>query len=210
MYTIPKEPIRARRESDGAITPLRVNSLNELLVSLGSSPVNVSADNVSVDAATNALMVLDLWRQKINEGNAFLAFYDDAMAADTGNIRLLLTTPNTDKLIHLRYDVAVAGAATVKLCEAPTTSAAGDECIAVNRDRNSAVEAGLVVTSTPTVTLATSVIQDLHLLAGNTYVSPQEFILKKNTKYLLAISNTTASENQASVNLEWYEHENIV
>ena len=181
-----KEPIRAYREGDEMIVPVRL------------------------DGDSNSLLTIDHMRNLLRNGAAFMATIQAAVVATTGTLQLLLVTPNTDKFIHLTYDIAVEGETAIVLYEAPTATA-GDAVTAYNRNRNSAVAAGLVVTSTPTeVTPGSTILRKHNLLAGGAYKSQGEIILKKNTKYLLSLANSTGAVNIMAVNLDWVEYTAIV
>lgn len=194
MYFIPKEPVRARRETDGATTPLRVNGSNELRVAQGASLVNIQP-------------IVD---QMIRAGQAFTASFGADMAATTGTIDLLLVAPNTDVRVHLNYEITVEAEAAISLYEDVTATAA-NAVAAYNRDRNSTAAATLVVTSTPTeITEGTTIIRQHHPIAGGVCKGGLELILKKNKKYLLRVANATGAVNQGMVNLDWFECEEVV
>lgn len=162
------------------------------------------------DSNTDTLQVIDYAHHKIHDGAAFTASFSADVAATTGKLLLLIVTPNTDVFAHLKYNFNVEGEADIMLYEAPTATA-GDAVVAYNRNRNSAVAATVVVTSTPTsITEGTTIIRKHHLIAGGSIKSDDELILKKNTKYLLSIANATGATNFTAVNLDWYEHTNVI
>ena len=205
MYFIPKEPVRARRQTDGAITPLRVNAGNELLVNMAALEFDAETDELLVKQGESPVNVQSIMEQMLRAGQAFTASFGADVGATTGTLDLLLVTPDTDMRIHLNYEIAVEGEAAVNLYEGAVATAA-DAVAAYNRDRNSATAATLVVTSTPTaITEGSTIVRQHHPIAGGVVKGGHELILKKNTNYLLRVANATGAANQTMVNLDWFE-----
>lgn len=181
-----KETVKGYRPQDGAIVSLRVN------------------------AASNALLVVDEALQRIQEGKAFTASFAADVGATTGTLDLLIVTPDSDVEAHLKYKVDVEAETHIALYE-DVTATAGDAVVEYNRNRNSAAAAAVVVSSTPTaVTAGSTIVRQTHLVGGRVADSGDVIILKKNKKYLLRLSNITGAVNYMSANLDWVEHEPIV
>lgn len=167
------------------------------------------------DHATSVLATVDHEHQKIHEGAAFTASFK-ADVAGGGVMDILIVTPNTTKYAHFTYEIECELETDILFYEAPTATAAANPIVAYNRDRNSATAATVVITHTPTsITEGTTIIRSSHVGSGKSYGGGErathEFILKKNTKYLLRLTNAVSNAtNQIAVKLDWYEHENVV
>lgn len=158
----------------------------------------------------DAITTIDFAHHEIHEGDAFTASYK-VDVANGANLDLLIVTPNTDKRIHFTYVVEVELETDGAFYE-NVTATAGTAVAAYNRDRNSLTAATLVVTHTPSaITEGTTIIRSGHYGSGKTIGgndrTVNEIILKKNTKYLLRLTNVIANAtNYMSVRLNWYEH----
>ena len=123
----------------------------------------------------------------------------------------MIVTPNTTKYAHFTYALEVELETNMFLYE-DAIATAGSAVVAYNRDRNNLTAATVVVTSTPTgITTGSTIIRQNHYGTGKTAGGDDrtvnEFILKKNTKYLLRLTNLVANAtNYCSVRLNWYEH----
>lgn len=178
----------------------------------GYRSVGERFDPCRMDSSTNSLQTIDYGHHEIHAGSAFTASYK-ADIANGATLDLLVVTPNTDKYAHFTYELDVEAETDVLIYEAPTATA-GDAVVAYNRNRNSSNAATVVVTSTPTsITAGTTIIRSYHLGTGRTFGGGSrdnhEFILKKNTKYLIRLTNATTSANYMAVKLDWYEHTDI-
>lgn len=158
----------------------------------------------------DAITTIDFAHHEIHEGDAFTASYK-VDVANGANLDLLFVTPNTDKRIHFTYVIEVE-LETDGLLYENVTATVGTAVAAYNRDRNSLTAATLVVTHTPSaITAGTTIIRSGHYGSGKTIGgndrTVNEIILKKNTKYLLRLTNVIANAtNYMSVRLNWYEH----
>jgi hypothetical protein len=165
------------------------------------------------DDKTGAFITIDYAHHEAHEGDAFTASHTEDLG--NGVVRdILIVTPNTAKWAHLTWFVEGELETHIGLYEAPTATAAANPIVAYNRDRNSAVTSGLVITHTPTsITIGTTLIREAHFgtgkNAGGSRAESEEFILKQNTKYILRVTNSTSSNNYVAIRLDWYEHQNL-
>lgn len=162
-----------------------------------------------IDASTHSLQVVTYEHHEIHAGSSFTASY----SADIGNganLDIAIVTPDTAAYAHMTYEFDVEAEADLKIYEAATLTP-GTAIAAYNRNRNSATAAAVSVTHTPTgITTGTTIIRDFHVGSGKTFGggdrSAHEFILKRNTTYLLRLNNATTGANYMAIKLDWYEH----
>lgn len=165
------------------------------------------------DNTTNSIKTIDYAHHEIHDGSAFTASYK-ADIANSANLDLLIVTPDSTKYAHFTYVIEVELETDGLLYEG-VTATAGSAVAAYNRNRNSLTEPTVVITSTPTaITTGTTIIRSGHYGSGKTIGgndrTVNELILKRNTKYLLRLTNVvTNASNYMSVRLNWYEHTNI-
>lgn len=177
--------------------------------------VNLMLDNGTKDveavgdAVTNAIVTLEYDHHEVHEGDSYVV--SGTATLDSGGVlNVLIVTPNTTKWAHLLPIVVVnGGAATIAIYEDATVSAVGSAAEEINRNRNSANTAGVVVTTGPTVTgtgtqIFTFTIGDGQQTGGEVR-GTYEWVLKQNTIYLLRITSL-ANGNVVNYLLDWYEH----
>jgi hypothetical protein len=154
------------------------------------------------DEVTGALTTIDLPHHEVHEGEMFAAYYNSTTgtAAD-----VLLTTGATS--VHLVIELVSDGKVKTTIYEGPTTSANGTAITAVNKNRQSINTAVLTVHHTPTVS-ATGTAIHMYMVgsaakAGGIGRSVEEYILAKNTKYLLR--SAFAVNTDVLQRFTWYE-----
>lgn len=161
-----------------------------------------------LDPSTFAAAQIDYAHHEIHEGDAYQGGY----LVDLGNaaaLNLLLTTPNSAKRLHCTVEVVSESEVEAGLYE--DANASGGTAITVfNRNRNSASATGATLTHTPTITTDGTRIDAWHFGSGRgvggSERGVEELLLKQNSKYLLRVTNATATNNQVQVHLHWYEH----
>ncbi len=174
--------------------------------------VSVSA-GASGDRTTGAAMAVDYAHHEIHEGSAFQVSHAEDIGSGS-TYKFLITTPNTTKWIHMFALAITEIEAEIRLYEDPTTPAAGSDLTAYNKNRNSAAVTGLTAIKRGVTTVADgTLIQTVHLGSGRTdggqARSENEWILKQNTSYIIAIQNVSGSAaNYCTLVLNWYEHTN--
>lgn len=177
--------------------------------------INDSEGNQAiVDSMTGGLPVLEYEHHEIHEGDHyFIDIFDDI--ANGGIYELLLVTPNTTKWIHLVYEYLWQTEGEFELFEGVATDADGTVVPNFNNNRNSLNTAGMVVTHTPTNPTGGTSFSHNQIgngkSIGGSRRADQEKILKPNTKYLMRASNQTIGfSNLFNIQLDWYEHTNLV
>ncbi len=166
----------------------------------------------SIDAATQALTVMEYEHHAIHEGDMFTVLE----VTDLGNMAvrdILVVTPNTTRWAHLVWEIEHELETGIQFYRGTTYAAAGTIVPSFNRNGNSATAATTVVTHTPNVTLVGTLVGTIQQgngkKAGGSDRESNEFILEQNQAYLIRISNLTVNDNLIFMKLNWYEHENI-
>jgi len=125
----------------------------------------------------------------------------------------LFRTPNTNKRIHIIFDVGVSGGVQVDLYESPTITADGTAITPFNNDFNRNDVSVLLVFKDPTVTADGTLKTSTRIGAsgpgnsdkvGGNLRPGSEYILKQNTNYILKITSD-ANDTKATMIAEYYE-----
>ena len=166
---------------------------------------------IRVDDKTRALVLIDTIHHEIHEGELFYSDNSDVLA-NGGVVNYLLTTPDSDKAIHLAYVVDGTAVTQIDLYEA--TDKAGVASVNVfNANRLSSnpptmtIKKGLNGGTTYGTLIKTHKSGSATGASSRTSASIRagEVILKKNTKYILRVTSGTA-DNLTNTKFEWYEH----
>jgi hypothetical protein len=155
-------------------------------------------------------VTLDHAHYHIHDGSHFFANYYIADLDIATPFVILLQTGN--KEIHLLDEIQVTETLKVELYEDTTFSAAGTGIDIQNRNRNSDRISELVITHTPTITLAGDKISERYIIAASLGAnlnpianrSNAELILKAQTVYQFILT-TLADDNQVPILLDFYE-----
>ena len=162
------------------------------------------------DEITRAMAVIDYAHHEIHEGDHF--FVRDFV--DLGNSAtrdILLISPNSTKVAHLTLEIDHELEGSVKLYETTVTSANGTAIPRINRKRNGSDGSGMLVFHTPTVSAVGTLLEQDQKGSGNKFGNianraSEEIMLKRNTKYLIRMTNITANNNLFNWTIDWYEH----
>ena len=169
------------------------------------------------DATTNAITTITYEHHELHAGSHF-TFSIDSTVGDADTLGLLIITPNTTKWAHMVFSVQGALDTRFEIFET-NTATPGSTRPAYNNDRNSATVNTTLVKNVAVVGGAdgTKIFRshfgvDSGLGAnrktgGGSDRAGQEWILKQNTQYMIAIISATAG-NVVSLALNWYEHTN--
>jgi hypothetical protein len=179
----------------------------------------------TVDAATNAINVIEYEHHEIHAGSSYLVVYSvanlGAMSTPNDMIQLSFATPNTAKWMHMVIMVQSGGAALFTLTEAPTggMETPTGTLPAYNKNRNSTNTSGIlsatdgtagVVSYDGTAATGGAVLWSEYVGQGTASKGEGggrfELILKQNTVYAVSLYDTTAIT--ASIMMDWYEHTN--
>lgn len=164
-----------------------------------------------IDASTHSLQVVDYSHHERHGGSAF--FYMDSVELGSGGVQdYLITTPNTTKWGHLTFQGSGSAITQIDLYEGADRTGTTPQTV-FNANRNSATAADLTVhkgqsggsTDGTRIWTRKSGSSSSQSRTGNEAKHEQEIILKQNTKYLLRITSSTAS-NLTNLMLDWYEH----
>lgn len=164
-----------------------------------------------IDTTVGAAVVVDTAHHEVHEGESYFATYVATGVGSGSNVDIRFQAPDTSTRIHLVWEVDANEEFEIYLYEAGNVTA-GTALDLINRERNSANTATLVVTYTPTVTTTGNLI--FHAYRGNSAAAQSkvggterdsnELILDQNGTYLLRVTSRAAGCD-VSVLLEWYE-----
>ena len=161
------------------------------------------------DGKTNNLMVIDETHHQIHEGNAFhMAAVDDTMG-DGDTLIVTLTTPDTDKEIHITFWFDTLAGAHLEIITGITSHTGGVAITPKNLNLNSTNTTVTTETkSNPTLTGGT-VLGSIYAFGSRRATAgashSNELILEKNTKYAWKMTADGAT-NAIYLHLDWYEH----
>lgn len=161
-----------------------------------------------IDAIANGLNVILTEHHEIHEGESYYhsSFVD---LAGTASRQFILVTPDTAARMHFVYEVSFENESTVTITEGVSTDADGTAITELNRDRNSANTTTAVLTHTPTNPTGGTSIEDGSAGSGQKVGGlkrdEDEKILKQNTKYLINITNNSATASKTSWVFNWYQ-----
>jgi hypothetical protein len=167
----------------------------------------------AVDSITGADMAIAYDHHEIHAGHAY--HVSDVQAVDTTTQYWMITTPDTLEHGHMVFSAEGTGEIAVTITEGADRTGT-TALTAINRNRNSVATAGIVVhrdytlgTTNGAVTIwqsrSGSTSQGGNLSLGGAGRGRLEYILKQNTKYIVAIQVFAAIV--ISLELDWYEHE---
>lgn len=172
----------------------------------------VSVDQV--ERTTNSLRVITDSQAHLNEGDHYDYKGYHTVSRNTSKDHLIIT-PNTDVLARMTIGVeAVTSSIAVQFYEDTTTSADGTVGNARNRNRNFGDDNTTEVYEDPTVTGVGTLLWSGFFGAGKDSAGggardDEQIILKKNTKYLLRVTENNISDTEVNFTFDWYEHEDI-
>jgi hypothetical protein len=170
--------------------------------------IDASGVSAEFDALSRVIPTIDFAHHEIHEGDSFFVLdYIDLTNGQVYDIQI--ATPDSADLAHMTFTFQSEAEATIIFYEA-ITATGGTPITAYNHYRDSATVAGVVLAHTPSVsntgTRLVGWIQGSGKTSGGGATSRNEFILKRNKKYLLRITNSTTSNNWFQYALDWYEH----
>lgn len=162
-------------------------------------------------------IVIDTAHHEIHCGDMFVATRAVDLANGASDV-LHIVVPNetgtmlTQKKYHFLVNFDTEAEAELNIYEGPTTSNDGTAMSKVNRERNSSLLSSLGIYHTPTSSVDGTLIYTKHLGSGRSSGGGDrsaEFVLKNNTKYLLRLTNSTATNNYISWEINHYIHPGI-
>jgi hypothetical protein len=175
---------------------------------------DTETDGIRVDLTTHTLQVIPYEHHEVHAGASYHC--SDIQNVNTTTVYYMITTPDTTSWAHMMFGVESTGEMQVVVTEGADRTGT-TALTAINHNRNSANTSGLVIHrdyTSGTTDGATTIIQErlgatgvgAKTIATSDSGHSQEFILKQNTKYIIAI--TTYADVYISLELDWYEHTN--
>lgn len=160
---------------------------------------------------------IDTFHHKIHEGVTFHTNSQATSIADEGTLQCLLTTGA--KVAHLTFEAKTGGKSYVCVYETPrdVNATSGSAVTVYNMKRTSS--------TTPTVTFrqfvtvvnpgATAIVNkelipggaSQQTRIGGSATKDEEWILKRNTQYLVGMQNVFGGAVDMSIQADWYEVE---
>lgn len=178
--------------------------------------MDVNYQSGILETLTGAVRNIDNDHAYIHGGKLFSASYKVTLTAGATSY-IALITPNTSKVIHYRPVSIVTSAdkLTFLFYEAGTFTG-GSDLTATNRNRRTSTVAESIVKTGVTSTLDGTLLYT-GFIGGGTGVGQarsgaemgeaKEWVLKKNTVYLIKLTNGSASSNEICLGLGWYEED---
>jgi len=165
----------------------------------------------TIDSATGALAVLELEHFEVHEGDFYTVGNFDSSVDNATPKLFSITTPDTSRRFHIKFNVITNAAAQVAFEENPTIGTVGTTLTAYNNNRNSSNQSSLTVCADPTGVVAGTTL-DFHLIGtynqksrfGGSSRRYGEWILKQNEDYLIKVIPDVDGSSIA-LQAEWYE-----
>lgn len=170
------------------------------------------------DSISRGLEIISTPHAEVHDGDTFTACYktpDASPIANDATVVLLIKVGST-KQAHLVWGAAFGGEGEVQLFEGPNDTADGNPLTEPNMNRGSAEVAEVTVFQGPTIGNGVgngTELVDVMVPGGTTgravgsaLRANTEWMLAKSTNYLLVLTNRAGNAQQASAQLQWYEH----
>ena len=172
-----------------------------------------SWQKVGMDPLSSCLLTMDFEHHHVHEGATYEAWFSAAGVANNATAAMLMTTKDTDDLVHIVCRATVTAQCLLEIIEAPTATH-GNAITPRNRNRSLANPDASTdtVSSTPTSISGGTVIYAELLgsgrASGGESRSSAEYILKRNTKYLFRVTCQAGSGGTSNINIDlgWYSH----
>jgi len=167
------------------------------------------------DEITGALVSMAVAHHEIHEGETWLVSYkspDAANIADNGTITFTITV--NAKWAHMLFRAPCGGDMEAELREGATIQGGtGTAMVRYNKNRGKTAEDSTVtVRRDATITGAGTLIENEFIpggtgpqAVGGAGVSRAEWILNRNTTYLVRVTNRAGNAQPMSLAIEWYE-----
>lgn len=172
----------------------------------------VSVDQV--EGTTNSLKTISYSHAELHSGDHYFSRGNELLVRN--NVKnILIVTPDTPRLAHMV--VAVEGLTStilVQIYESTVTSNNGTRDNERNRNRNYSDNNTTFIYYSPTITTVGNLLAEAKYGAGRNSAGGgvrdvEEILLKRNTKYLVRITEQNISDTQINWGFDWYEHTNL-
>lgn len=154
--------------------------------------------------------------KKIHDGDHYRFCSIVESLATGGQLRYILTTPNTLKISHFSFEIFGSLKTKIELYESTTHTTAGVPLTSYNSNRNSNKTAEMTIhiantdvadgTRIDCLSFGSSTIGVVGGSGGQSR-EENEWPLKKNTKYLIKVISGSDGNN-VTLRLSWYEEKN--
>lgn len=162
----------------------------------------------------SSVRTIPLDNSLVHQGKGFM-YKGKSLLATATIAKFLLVTP-ADIDIHFRaWSIkSTVGPLDIAVYEAATTSALGTLVSAINTNRQTTILPKMLLYASPTVvTNGTLLIEEYiggvtggaPVIAGEEVVNNVEWFLKRNTKYLITLNNTSGTTATIITSLSWFE-----
>ncbi len=170
--------------------------------------IDETGNLVTIDEYTRSLTTIGWEHHKIHEGDTFTVL--EVTDLPNAAVRdILIITPDTTKWAHLVWEIEHELETLIQFYRGTVVTDNGTVVPSFNRNGNSDNVSTTFVYHTPTITndgvLIGTIQQGSGKKAGGSDRQSNEFMLKRNTMYLVRITNLTANNNLIFMKLNWYE-----
>lgn len=165
-----------------------------------------------IDIISGVDITMEFDHHEVHHGHSFKL--DDVQAIDTTTRKWMVTTSNTKKYAHMIFDALCTGEITILVTEEADRTGT-TELTPINRNRIGSPTVATVRVHrdiSDGTTDGTTTIKNIRMGTTDKFSGmvgesrgQNEYILKPNTKYVIAI--TTYAAVNVSLHLDWYEHE---
>lgn len=176
--------------------------------------INLQTVNGTIlDGVSGTMIAVEFSHHEVHEGSSFVVC--DVQDIDTTTMKWQVTTPASTKYAHMIFDIECTGEMLILVTEGSDRTD-GTALVEINRRRiGTPTSATVVVTRTPTGGATDGALTIFTKRVGATGVGSKtisgggsrgvnEYILKPNTKYVMAV--TTYAAVSVSFCIDWYEH----
>jgi hypothetical protein len=197
----------------------RMSNLPVLLTQKGTESVylmGISLENgIKKDFVTDAVEAITVEHSNIHNGYFFESPRIIDMGAGTVH-SIGIKTPE-DKYIHYRNEKLSTSADNLRLVlHEGATIEGGTTATAINHNRTSDITASVIVKSGVTVSSVGTTVSIAYVgggtgqgqsRAGGETSQENEYVLKKDTQYVITLTNSSSGVNTVFVSPQWYEEE---
>lgn len=164
---------------------------------------------MSLDRVTGSIPIIKAPHGEVHKGNRFTMRTDEALLADGGQIRQVLSVPSGYNA-HLKYSGMGESHIDIALYENTSYSAPGSQQNApVNHNRQTKPATVVTAINSFTVQASGDLLAKTHSPADIRGGYPEwedEWVLAEDTVYMI-ILESQASSNDCILDIDWYEEE---
>jgi len=167
-----------------------------------------------IDESTHTLQTIDYAHHEVHAGSSFY-YHDVITLGNLGTQDYVITVPDTTKWPHFGLEIDYNDSAGITQIFEGTDKTGTTLQTVFNRNRNSLTAATTTIHKGQSGgTTDGTIIFWKRVGAGKTSGgiagTAEERILKRNTKYIIRLSNTATTNNNVTVVFRWYEYINML